>query len=140
MGRASVVAAMGLVGFGMARKALYSTPVITFADIEEARRRIGDNIYLSPCAYSETLSQRVGAKSWLKLENLQMTGSFKERGACNKLLSLSPEERARGRLRERRQPRAGRRLPRGAPRHPRHHRDARGDAAREGRAHARVRR
>ena len=70
--------------------------VITFADVEQARTRIAGSVYLSPCAYSETLSQRTRTKCWLKLENLQMTGSFKERGACNKLMSLSAEERARG--------------------------------------------
>ncbi len=70
--------------------------VITFADVEQARRRIGDSIFLSPCAYSETLSRATGTKCWLKLENLQMTGSFKERGACNKLKSLTDAERARG--------------------------------------------
>lgn len=70
--------------------------MITFADIEEARRRIGDSVFLSPCAYSETLSRVTGNKVWLKLENLQMTGSFKERGACNKLKSLTDAERARG--------------------------------------------
>ena len=70
--------------------------MITFADIEAARRRIGDAVFLSPCAASETLSRLVGARIFLKLENLQMTGSFKERGACNKLMTLTAEERARG--------------------------------------------
>jgi threonine dehydratase len=70
--------------------------VISFTDVEQARKRIGDSIFLSPCAYSETLSKRTGTKCWLKLENLQMTGSFKERGACNKLMAMSAEERARG--------------------------------------------
>ncbi len=69
---------------------------VTFADIEAARARIRDAVFLSPCAYTETLSQRTGAKIWLKLENLQMTGSFKERGAANKLICLTPEERKRG--------------------------------------------
>ena len=67
--------------------------MITFADVEQARKRIGDSVFLSPCAYSETLSKLTQSKIWLKLENLQMTGSFKERGACNKLKSLTPEER-----------------------------------------------
>ena len=69
---------------------------VTFADIEAARTRIRDAVFNSPCAYTETLSKRTGTKLWLKLENLQMTGSFKERGAANKLLSMTPEERARG--------------------------------------------
>jgi threonine dehydratase len=70
--------------------------VISFTDIEQARKRIGSSIFLSPCAYSETLSKVTGTKLWLKLENLQMTGSFKERGACNKLMALTAEERAHG--------------------------------------------
>jgi threonine dehydratase len=70
--------------------------VISFADIEQARKRIADSIFLSPCAYSETLSRATGTKLWLKLENLQMTGSFKERGACNKLTAMSAADRARG--------------------------------------------
>jgi threonine dehydratase len=70
--------------------------VVTLADIEAARARLRDAIYTSPCAYSETFSRASGNKVWLKLENLQMTGSFKERGALNKLASLSEAERARG--------------------------------------------
>jgi threonine dehydratase len=70
--------------------------VITFSDVEQARKRIGDSVFLSPCAYSEMLSRATGTKCWLKLENLQMTGSFKERGACNKLTAMSAEDRARG--------------------------------------------
>jgi len=50
----------------------------------------------TPCALSRTLSELTGARCWLKLENLQMTGSFKERGAANLLLQLEPEERRRG--------------------------------------------
>lgn len=69
---------------------------VTFADIERARLRIRDAVFQSPFAYTEALSKRVGAKVWLKLENLQMTGAFKERGAANKLLSLTDEERKRG--------------------------------------------
>jgi threonine dehydratase len=70
--------------------------VIAFADVERARKRIGDSVFLSPCAYSESLSRATRTKCWLKLENLQMSGSFKERGACNKLLGLTAEERAKG--------------------------------------------
>jgi threonine dehydratase len=57
---------------------------------------MGDAIFHSPCAYTETLSRMTGTRLYLKLENLQMTGSFKERGACNKLLSLTDDERRRG--------------------------------------------
>ncbi len=70
--------------------------MITLADIRAARATIGDAVFLSPCAYSETFSRLTGNKIFFKLENLQMTGSFKERGAVNKLMSLTPEERKRG--------------------------------------------
>jgi threonine dehydratase len=70
--------------------------MITFVDIEEARERIKDQIYLSPFAYSETISRMSGNRVFFKLENLQMTGSFKERGALNRLLTLAPEAAARG--------------------------------------------
>ncbi len=70
--------------------------MISLADIRAARKTIGDSIFLSPCAYSETFSRLTGNKIFFKLENLQMTGSFKERGAVNKLMSLTADERARG--------------------------------------------
>jgi threonine dehydratase len=70
--------------------------MIEVTDIEAARGRIRDSVFLSPCAYSETFSRITGSKVSFKLENLQMTGSFKERGALNKLLLLTPEERACG--------------------------------------------
>lgn len=66
--------------------------MISFADIEEARERIKEQIYLSPLPHSETISQMTGNQVFFKLENLQMTGSFKERGALNRLLTLTPEE------------------------------------------------
>ena len=69
---------------------------VTMADIEAARARVRDAIYVSPLAYSETFSRLTGNRAYFKLENLQMTGSFKERGALNKILTLSAEERARG--------------------------------------------
>jgi threonine dehydratase len=69
---------------------------VTLASIEAARERIGDAIHLSPCQLSHHLSERIGLPIYLKLENLQRTGSFKERGALNKLLTLTPEERKRG--------------------------------------------
>ena len=70
--------------------------MITFADVEEARERVKEQIYISPFARSETISQITGSKVFFKLENLQMTGSFKERGALNRLLTLTPEEARRG--------------------------------------------
>jgi threonine dehydratase len=63
--------------------------VITTTDIEAARARIRTAIYQSPCAHSETFSRVADNKVYLKLENLQMTGSFKERGALNKILQLT---------------------------------------------------
>src|SRR5436309_14972388 len=70
--------------------------MLTLADIERARGRIKDAIYMSPCAHSETFSKLTGNKVYFKLENLQMTGSFKERGALNKILTLTDEEKQRG--------------------------------------------
>ena len=64
--------------------------------IEEAAKRIRDSIFVSPFVRSETFSQLTGNSILLKLENLQMTGSFKERGALNKILLLTTEERRRG--------------------------------------------
>jgi threonine dehydratase len=70
--------------------------MLSFADIEAARHRIRDAIYCSPFAHSRTLSERLGSQLYLKLENLQMTGSFKERGACNRLELLTQAEREKG--------------------------------------------
>jgi threonine dehydratase len=70
--------------------------VLTLHDIERARARIKDDIYVSPFAHSETFSRLTGNKVYFKLENLQMTGSFKERGALNKILTLTDEEKRRG--------------------------------------------
>ncbi|HEY7648611.1 MAG TPA: threonine ammonia-lyase [Methylomirabilota bacterium] len=70
--------------------------MIGFPDIEAARARLQGAIYETPCAYSQTLSELTGTECFVKLENLQMTGSFKERGAANLLLQLEPAERARG--------------------------------------------
>ncbi|HYU46275.1 MAG TPA: threonine/serine dehydratase, partial [Terriglobales bacterium] len=70
--------------------------MITLNDIQAALSRIRSSIYLSPCARSETFSQSTANHVYLKLDNLQRTGAFKERGALNKLLLLTPEERSRG--------------------------------------------
>jgi len=70
--------------------------MVSFQDIEEARQRIRDHIYLSPFPSSETISRITGNRVYFKLDNLQMTGSFKERGALNRLLTLSPEETTGG--------------------------------------------
>lgn len=70
--------------------------MISLADIQAALERIRDSIYLSPAPQSETLSRATGNALCLKLENLQATGSFKERGALNRILTMSAEERAHG--------------------------------------------
>jgi threonine dehydratase len=69
---------------------------ISVEDVRAAKARIGDAIEHTPSVHSRTLSRLAGAQVFLKLENLQFTASFKERGALNKLLSLSAEERGRG--------------------------------------------
>jgi threonine dehydratase len=68
----------------------------TLADVEAARGRIADHARITPVYGSETLSRRAGRKVWLKAENLQRTGSFKVRGAFNKLSSLGEDARASG--------------------------------------------
>ena len=69
---------------------------VTLADIEAARERIRGGIYESPCVESIPLSQLTGAHIYCKLDYLQRTGSFKERGARNALLQLSAAQRERG--------------------------------------------
>jgi threonine dehydratase len=68
----------------------------TLADIRAAAQRIAGAVIHTPTLLSRTLSDRVGAEVWLKFENLQFTAAYKERGALNKLLALTDEERARG--------------------------------------------
>ena len=69
---------------------------VTVADIKRAQQRIGSEIVLTPLEHSKTLSALTGAQIYLKFENHQFTASFKERGALNRLLDLTPEERRRG--------------------------------------------
>ena len=69
---------------------------VTLASIQAARARIRDHIYLTPAPCSAALSSMTGQQVYLKLDNLQRTGAFKERGALNKILSLTADERARG--------------------------------------------
>lgn len=69
---------------------------VTAADIEAARERIRGGIYESPCVESIPLSKLTGAHIFCKLDYLQRTGSFKERGARNALLQLPHAARARG--------------------------------------------
>jgi threonine dehydratase len=72
------------------------TSPVDVAAIETARLRLRDAIVETPCAYSQTLSELTHVRCFVKLENLQMTGSFKERGAANLLLQLGPEARRTG--------------------------------------------
>ncbi|RMH37381.1 MAG: threonine ammonia-lyase [Nitrospirae bacterium] len=69
---------------------------VTIQDILAAQHILAGKVDQTPCALSRRLSELTGAHVTLKFENLQYTGSFKERGALVKLLSLTPEERARG--------------------------------------------
>ncbi|QDG50027.1 threonine ammonia-lyase [Persicimonas caeni] len=70
--------------------------LVHFDAIEAARERIRDSIHVTPCHKSENLSSQLGCQVFLKLDNLQRTGSFKERGAANKLMTMPEEERRRG--------------------------------------------
>src|SRR5271156_452003 len=69
---------------------------ISLADVAAARERVRGSIYYSPCPHSQMLSELTGQQVYLKLENLQMTGSFKERGALNRIATLTPEQASRG--------------------------------------------
>ena len=69
---------------------------LTLQDIEDAAKAIAESVVRTPCTRSHTLSQITGTEVVLKFENHQFTGSFKDRGSLNKLLSLSPEERRHG--------------------------------------------
>lgn len=69
---------------------------VVFADIQAAQQRIRGQVDRTPVRYSRRLSQLTGADVWIKYDNLHFTGSFKERGALNRLMQLTPEERSRG--------------------------------------------
>ena len=70
--------------------------MITFKDIEAARERIAGAVYYSPCPLSIQLSEITGMEIFCKFDNLQRTGSFKERGARNVLAQLAPDQQRRG--------------------------------------------
>ena len=80
----------------MASPAPQNAPIVTLEDIQAAARRIDGAVMHTPTLLSRTLSQVTGATVYVKFENLQFTAAYKERGALNKLLQLSPEERSRG--------------------------------------------
>jgi threonine dehydratase len=69
---------------------------ITIEDVRAAAKAIEGSVERTPTHLSRTLSEIAGCEVWLKFENLQFTASFKDRGALNKLLSLTPAERGRG--------------------------------------------
>lgn len=73
-----------------------SDRLISIDDVRAAARAIHGKVDNTPFLHSQTLSELTGADIWLKFENLQFTGSFKQRGALNKLLALTPEQRAKG--------------------------------------------
>src|ERR1700758_3343828 len=70
--------------------------MIQLSDIHSALNRIRADIRVSPCTHSETFSGLTQNSIFLKLDNQQRTGAFKERGALNKLLTLRSDERAHG--------------------------------------------
>jgi threonine dehydratase len=69
---------------------------VTFRDIQDAAKRIGGNVVLSPCPLSIPLSEATGMNIFCKLEYLQRTGSFKERGARNALAQLPAKQKKLG--------------------------------------------
>jgi len=73
-----------------------STSDVTMLDVYLARQRISSIAKRTPLVHSPLLTERVGGSVYLKLESLQETGSFKIRGAANKMLNLTVEEKARG--------------------------------------------
>jgi threonine dehydratase len=70
--------------------------MIEYQDVVQAAQRLHGHLLRTPCVASQTLSDITGAQVFLKFENLQFTSSFKERGACNMLAQLTPEQSARG--------------------------------------------
>jgi threonine dehydratase len=72
------------------------TPVLDLNDVQAARRRLAGGLRLTPCVIAPAIAELAGARVWLKRDDLQRTGSFKERGARHALLCLDEAERARG--------------------------------------------
>ena len=70
--------------------------MIELSDIQDAQQALQGQIVDTPFAHSRTLSEILGAEVWLKFENHQFTASFKERGAYNRMRTLTPEQRRRG--------------------------------------------
>src|SRR5688572_13253142 len=70
--------------------------MVTLKDVVKAQKRIRKHVHHTPLRHSTTFSKMTVAKVYFKMEHLQSTGSFKIRGALNKILALTPEDRARG--------------------------------------------
>jgi len=70
--------------------------MVSIGDVYAARRRMGNWVRRTPFEHSPLLSGLINGEVWLKLENRQLTGSFKIRGASNRIALLTPEERVRG--------------------------------------------
>ena len=73
-----------------------TTPLLTLDDVLHAQTRLAGGVRVTPCAPSARLSQQAGMEIIVKHDYLQATGSFKERGARNALVCLTPAQRARG--------------------------------------------
>ncbi|HYD88975.1 MAG TPA: threonine ammonia-lyase [Vitreimonas sp.] len=73
-----------------------STATVTIDDIRAAAKRLAGRVERTPMHHSRTLSKATGLDVWVKYENQQLTGAFKERGALNRLLQLSGDEKSRG--------------------------------------------
>src|SRR4030095_3306675 len=76
--------------------AIAGTAGSVISSIEEARERIAPYVKRTPLEFSHSLSEHLGTNVYVKYELFQKTGSFKPRGAFNKMLSLTDAERARG--------------------------------------------
>ncbi len=73
-----------------------ATELVSLADIEAARKVLGDVVRTTPLEPSRPLTALLGGPAWLKCENLQRAGSYKVRGAYVRIARLTPAERARG--------------------------------------------
>ena len=69
---------------------------VNLHDVLVAHKRIAGSVFNTPLLYSDKMSELRGAQVWMKMESAQRTGSFKIRGASNRLLALTPADRQRG--------------------------------------------
>jgi threonine dehydratase len=83
-------------GRNAAKSLKVSVPMITFSDIEKAAAAITGEVVRTPMLAAPRLSALTGAEVFVKYENMQATGSFKERGACNRMRQLTEAEKQRG--------------------------------------------